>query len=410
MITTIDLCTHEKKIFSQNGEDGIIAKLFEIIGFSNNYTVEIGVEAGIECNTRLLRENYHCQGIQLDGNHENLSQGLYKEFVTAENINSLFAKYDVPKEFDLLSIDIDGNDFYIWLSLQTIYQPRVVIVEYNSSHLPYEDKVVRYSSQGCWDETNYFGASILAWQNLGTYKGYCLVYAESNGINLFFIRRDILEKLNITFLNINSPTQLYRPPNYEGFRADNHPSKGHPPDPLNRPYLTSHEILSTGKFKDNRAITYQFIAYPNTKINFTKETSDLLHPKIFRQGFYLPEKEFTWLDGSYAFFTVKLDLFSDALLEFKIFTALLSHQNPTLEVEVWIHNVLIDIWHFKYNRLPDKLNQFVSCPSRLLAENDGIITIEFKIKGSSSPKQLCLSDDERHLSIAFSQIRFYNLT
>jgi hypothetical protein len=124
----------------------------------------------------------------------------------------------------------------------------------------------------------------------------------------------------------------------------------------------------------------------------------------------LPEKEFTWLDGSYAFFTVKLDLFSDALLEFKIFTALLSHQNPTLEVEVWIHNVLIDIWHFKYNRLPDKLNQFVSCPSRLLAENDGIITIEFKIKGSSSPKQLCLSDDERHLSIAFSQIRFYNLT
>lgn len=117
----------------------------------------------------------------MDGSNENQEIGLHKEFVTAENINHLFEKYNVPKKIDLLSIDIDFNDFYIWKSLDRIYQPRVVVIEHNASHLPIEDKVVKYYPNPIWDDSNYCGASIRALYNLGKVKGYSLIYTESRG-------------------------------------------------------------------------------------------------------------------------------------------------------------------------------------------------------------------------------------
>ena len=236
----IDLSQHERKIFSQNGEDGVIEKIFEVIKTTNKYYVEFGVENANECNTRNLRENCGWTGLLMDGGYENKEIGLYQEFITAENINELFRKYNVPQEFDLLSIDIDYNDFYIWKSLDEIYQPRVVIIEYNASHLPTEDKVVKYDPNAVWDETNYFGASIRALYNLGKRKGYSLIYANNQGVNLFFVKSSILSQIEHSFKDTNNIFSIYNSPKY-----GSDISGGHRKDDKNREYVTSKEILST---------------------------------------------------------------------------------------------------------------------------------------------------------------------
>src|SRR5437016_2124767 len=103
---TLDLARFEKKIYSQNGEDGVLQKIFTLIGTTNKYYVEFGTQDGSECNTRYLREHCGWIGLLMDNHHENPKINLQKETVTKDNINYLFGKYNVPKNFDLLSIDI----------------------------------------------------------------------------------------------------------------------------------------------------------------------------------------------------------------------------------------------------------------------------------------------------------------
>jgi hypothetical protein len=169
---------------------------------------------------------------------EDHSKKLYKEFITAENITSLFDKYNVPHDLALLSIDIDYNDFYVWKALDAKYQPAVVVIEYNASFPPNEDKVVKYKPFYCGDGTNYFGANILALYNLGRSKGYSLVYVEQSGVNLFFIRDDILEKKNLKFKDMNDVEKLYRFPTY-----GKGPNGGHAEDPRKREFVASSDLL-----------------------------------------------------------------------------------------------------------------------------------------------------------------------
>lgn len=231
----------EKKIYSQHGEDGVLLNFFKLIGTTNKYFVEFGTDSGDECNTRVFREKEGWNGLLMDGGHENPSINLKKEFITAENIVSLFQKYHVPEEFDLLSIDIDMNDFHVWKALLPFYRPRVVVIEYNATHLPFEDKVVNYDPNARWDGTNYFGASVLAFYNLGKKYDYSLVYAEKSGTNLFFIHNDVLTKLyrkKKRFKDINHVNRLYQHPKY-GIG----PNGGHPKDVQQRPYVAFSEIL-----------------------------------------------------------------------------------------------------------------------------------------------------------------------
>ncbi len=236
----IDLKQHESKTFSQNGEDGVLEKIFEMIGTTNKYYVEFGVESASECNTRLLKEKHEWTGLLMDGGYENHSINLHKEFITAENINTLFVKYKVPLEFDLLSIDIDFADFHVWKAISTDFQPRVIIVEYNAEHKPPDDKVCKYDKSGVWDGSVYFGASICAFQKLGFQKNYSLVYAEQKGVNLFFIRKDVLENLakqNLGFSNTDDCEKIYNCPNY-----GNGPNHGHYADKQNRSYTSFEEL------------------------------------------------------------------------------------------------------------------------------------------------------------------------
>ncbi len=238
MVRKIDLNHFEKKIYSQNGEDGVIEKIFELIGTDSKYYVEFGVEDGLERNTRALMTYHGWKGLLMDGRFENSSINLKQMFITKENINQLFNTYGVPVNLDLLSIDIDYNDFYIWQAIDDRYKPRLVIIEYNASHLPKEDCVVPYNPLGCWDKTNYYGASILALYNLGRKKGYSLIYAETMGVNLFFVRDDLLKDKAFHFKNTNDVINLYAFPEY-----GDGPLGGHRQDPHLRQFIKSTDVI-----------------------------------------------------------------------------------------------------------------------------------------------------------------------
>jgi hypothetical protein len=198
----------EQRFYSQNGEDGILKIIFDRIGSKNRFCVEFGVRDGKECNTRYLIEKKGWSFLQMDcGDHD--AQQIKKEKITAENINSLFEKYEVPVEFDLLSIDIDSYDYWVWKAING-YSPRVVVMEYNASIPPSRSLTVPYDSNMSWDGSDYFGASLLALARLGTSKGYTLICCESEGINAFFVRNDLLGKN----FEIKSVEEIYRPPHY----------------------------------------------------------------------------------------------------------------------------------------------------------------------------------------------------
>lgn len=214
-----NLNRYEIKIYSQNGEDGILDAIFSKIGTTNKFYVEFGVEDGEECNTRFLQNEKGWRGLLMDG-YEQKSKKIKKEFITAENINDLFRKYQVPKAFDLLSIDIDGNDYWVWKAIDSSYAPRVVVIEYNASIPPTESKVIPYDPNFSWDITNYFGASLLALVKLAKTKGYTLVGCDLCGVNAFFVQ----DRLMLGHFITDSIDKLYRPVNYFN-KGMSHPSK-----------------------------------------------------------------------------------------------------------------------------------------------------------------------------------------
>jgi hypothetical protein len=183
--------------------------------------VEVGVGNGCENNTAfLLSQGW--TGFWLDGatgflgvleNREDLPKECLKylvAFATRENISALFEQLGVPNEFDLLSLDIDQNTFYVWEGLRD-FRPRVVVVEYNSAIPPDVDWKVRYDSKRIWDGTQNFGASLKAFEIQGRQFGYSLVGCELIGANAFFVRDDLLAgKFAEPFTSENH----YEPPRY----------------------------------------------------------------------------------------------------------------------------------------------------------------------------------------------------
>jgi len=199
----------EKKVYSQNGEDGIIEEIFNRIGTTNKFFVEFGVQSGSECNTRLLRK-HGWTGVWMDSSYENTN--VHKVFLTVENINETFAKFEVPKEFDLLSIDIDGNDFWMWQALKK-YEPRVVVIEYNAQISPEKVLTIPYNPKfrQCSSPTrdDFFGASLGAFIELGKRKGYeylCVnELVNKKYVNAFFVKSEYISR----FDNIKIPKAIF---------------------------------------------------------------------------------------------------------------------------------------------------------------------------------------------------------
>jgi hypothetical protein len=211
------------KVYSQSDEDGIIQEIFHRIGMSNRTFVEFGVETGTECNTaKLLVEGW--RGLWLDGSTEHVAtiEKIYSgalidrrltakhAIVTADNINTLLNDAGVTGDIDLLSIDIDYNDFWIWEAITTI-NPRVVVIEYNSTLRPPLSVVVPYEPTRRWDGSNYFGASLEALVKLGRTKGYRIVGCNFSGSNAFFARQELCGDL---FIEPATAEEHYEPPRY----------------------------------------------------------------------------------------------------------------------------------------------------------------------------------------------------
>lgn len=223
----ISLTFAEFKVFSQNGEDGVLAELVRCLPVESTFFVEFGVQDGVECNTRLMSEFMGWRGLYLESNDtdykalakrwENSDKiTVANETVSPNNVATIFERYKVPQDFGLLSIDVDGQDYWIWEAIPTKFRPAVVVIECNSSY-PLGDSIVEERGLA-WspNHSDSYGASITALQVLGKRRGYELVHVEFAGVNAFFVRSDILR---------NRPVEgvLHRYPNYD-LRGRRHPA------------------------------------------------------------------------------------------------------------------------------------------------------------------------------------------
>jgi hypothetical protein len=196
----------EFQVFSQGGEDGIIQYLISKIAIPNKTFIEFGVENYIESNSRFLFINNNWSGYVIDGSAENVrfiehDLGSYGElhttcsFITRDNINELLVKVGFDSEVGLLSIDIDGNDYWVWQAIKSI-KPIIVIAEYNSVFgvntfwsIPYQADFVRKNNNA---HQLYYGASLQALNYLAEQKGYSFIGCNTKGNNAFFLRKDKL--------------------------------------------------------------------------------------------------------------------------------------------------------------------------------------------------------------------------
>ncbi len=196
----------EFAVFSQWGEDGIIQHLLRHIPVSRKVFIEFGVENYTESNTRFLLVNDQWAGLVIDGNQSNIDfikrDSIYwrhnlkatQAFITRENINDLIRSNGLEGEVGLLSIDIDGNDYWVWDAINVV-SPAIVIVEYNSRFGPHKAVTIPYDANFKRDSATgsgiYYGASLSGFANLGRRKGYALVGSNSAGSNAFFVKRTL---------------------------------------------------------------------------------------------------------------------------------------------------------------------------------------------------------------------------
>ena len=200
------LAQKEFRVFSQWGDDGIIQYLVHVLQIKSDSFIEFGVADFYESNTHFLLVNNNWRGLVIDGSADNIQElknsPLYwrydlqaeTSFVTAENINQLLAKSGFGK-IGLLHIDLDGIDYWVLKVLDlTIYQPDILILEYNSHFgaeraitVPYDPQFYRMNAH---HSGQYFGASLAALDLIAEEKGYYFIGCNSAGNNAYFLRNE----------------------------------------------------------------------------------------------------------------------------------------------------------------------------------------------------------------------------
>jgi hypothetical protein len=218
--------------FSQNDEDGIIEEIFRRIGAHASTFVEFGVGDGLENNSRLLLYR-GWSGLWMEADGATVGKisrafqaelatkrlQLLRTLITTDNINALIDSAGLG-EIDLVSIDIDGNDYWIWQAIAA--RPRVVIIEYNAKFRPSLQWVMEYDPEHRWNGTDYHGAALQSLANLGRSKGYTLVGCGLAGVNAFFVRDDLVGD----WFAEPDVTSLYNPPRFylRSFLSCGHPA------------------------------------------------------------------------------------------------------------------------------------------------------------------------------------------
>ncbi len=201
------------QVHSQADEDGILLYLFAVAGARHKTCVEICAGNGLECNTANLILNHGWHGLLVDGNPELVAEGtafyrrdrrtcvfppcFVRSWITRDGVNALLVDNGFRGEVDLLSLDLDGVDYWIWDAIAEI-EPRIVVAEYQdilgperSCTVPYSDDFDSSRYPKVDGKPNFAGASLAAFVKLGRKKGYRLVGANRYGFNAFFVRNDV---------------------------------------------------------------------------------------------------------------------------------------------------------------------------------------------------------------------------
>jgi hypothetical protein len=217
-VSPLDLTAFELKAFSQNGEDGVIQEVLRRIGRGSGTFAEFGIGTGVEGNCVFLAQVLGWSGVFLEGDAAAFARlarryehvpgvSAANAYVEPATIDELLPRTGVHAEPDVLSIDVDGNDYYLWQALESV-RPRLLVIEYNAALDPRSQLVQPYSPTGP-DGTAFFGASLGALETLAKRKGYRLVHTELAGVNAFFVREDLAGD---AFLPLDEVPR--RPPNY----------------------------------------------------------------------------------------------------------------------------------------------------------------------------------------------------
>lgn len=212
------------RVYSQSDEDGILHEIFRRIGDGGRTFVELGSGYGTENNTRfLLVQGW--RGLWLEGSARRAASAaktleqpirearlrIEQQIITASNIDAAIAKHAPGKEVDLLSVDLDGNDYYVLEAVHSI-SPRVVVAEYNAKFPSGIAWTIEYNEAHQWKGDDYFGASLKALEIVMTKKGYSLVACNLLGTNAFFIRQDLAG--DPPFCSPFTAENHYEPPRY----------------------------------------------------------------------------------------------------------------------------------------------------------------------------------------------------
>jgi hypothetical protein len=224
---TLDFKTVGFKLFSQFEEDGLLLYAISCIDQPVKTFLEFGSDDGINSNSANLHFHHGWSGLFLDGNQAAIDRGSYfykkhgnqtstapvfkHALITRENINDLILAGGLSGEIGLMSIDIDGNDYWVWEAITAI-QPQIVIIE-THNEFGMNDIVVPYDANYFYPgiHPDYHGASPVAMNNLAKYKGYRLVACNELGFNFIFMRNDLAP----TLPEISVESALQHPSNSE---------------------------------------------------------------------------------------------------------------------------------------------------------------------------------------------------
>jgi hypothetical protein len=220
-----DLTRYELSVFSQNGEDGVVIEILNRIGVVDHYFVEFGIQDGTQGNCVVLADVMGWSGLFIeadDADHARVSAKyagtdvrVLHDLVTAERFTQILTEAGVPAEFDVLSIDIDGNDVHVWDALEG-FRPRLVVIEYNSGIAAPGPVAQRYEPRRAWDGGTGWGSTLAGFDRVADRHGYRLAHTDLTGTNAFYVRTDLWDRLGVT----RSPrrtqnlglTGLHRPP------------------------------------------------------------------------------------------------------------------------------------------------------------------------------------------------------
>lgn len=268
------------RCFSQHGEDGVIAEILARVGTANSFFVEFGAQDGREANCVFLADILGWAGLFIEADQVSFGS-LERKYsgnpavttlqaqVSPPNFESLLTAARVPAEPDVLSIDVDGQDYWIWRALNG-WRPRIVVIEYNSRLPPGRALVEPRDDAAAWGGTAYFGASLDALCALGASKGYHLVHTDLAAVNAFFVRGDIAAD---RFPPAHAVPRRHEP-NY--FMA----GYSHPADVSGREYVDPSSLDSRAKLSP---------ASPNQLDALVRRTDFMWHQRFaVAPGIYTP--------------------------------------------------------------------------------------------------------------------------